>query len=162
LVIFQWLDGKDADGPNAAIPQSYISTISNILANVYGFSLKAALAVAFAQYLWRLLRTETMKVSTIELLFNIRTNFFVLLRPSALRATPVLFALAILMWSSQIAISFPPGALTVRAAQRISEVTTVVPTFNASFVRIPPCLYLSVKANKSFQTDGEWFWCRCQ
>lgn len=136
LLVFQYLDGKEADGPNQAIPQTFLSTISNILANFFGFSLRGALALAFAQYLWRLLRIETMKVSTIELLFNIRTNLLVLLRPAALKATPILFALAVLMWSSQVVISFPPGALTIQSAQRISYTEINVPTFNASFVRI--------------------------
>jgi hypothetical protein len=75
-----------------------------------------------------------MKVSTIELLFNIRTNLLVLLRPAALKATPILFALAILMWSSQVVISFPPGALTIESTQRVSFNEINVSTFNASFV----------------------------
>jgi hypothetical protein len=90
--------------------------------------------VAFVQYLWYLLRVTTMKVSTIELLFSIRSNPFILLRPAALRATPLLFALSIVMWASQIVTSFPPGAITVVTAQRTSFGMVIVPTFNASFV----------------------------
>ncbi|KAH8597659.1 hypothetical protein B0O99DRAFT_508321 [Bisporella sp. PMI_857] len=134
LLIFQYLDGKEADGLNAIFPQTYVSTTSNIIANVFGFSLRAALAVAFVQYLWYLLRAEAMKVSTIELLFSIRSNLFVFFQPAALRATPVLFMLALLMWLSQIVISFPPGAITVSSTQRIFYKMIEIPTFNASFI----------------------------
>ena len=139
LLLFRYLDGKEADGPNEVAPQSYISTASNILSNVFGVFLRAALAVAFIQHLWHLLRIQTMKVSTIELLFSIRSNPFVLLRLAALRAAPLLFVLSILMWVSQIVTSFPPGAITVITVQRISSREVVVPTFNASFVSYKLC-----------------------
>ncbi|KAG0651198.1 hypothetical protein D0Z07_2001 [Hyphodiscus hymeniophilus] len=141
LVLFRYLDGKEADGPNEVAPQSYISTASNILSNVFGFFLRAALAVAFIQYLWHLLRIQTMRVSTIELLFSIRSNPLILFRPAALRATPLLFALSIIMWASQIVTSFPPGAITVITTQKTSFGMVVVPSFNASFVS-PPVLQL--------------------
>ena len=134
LLLFRYLDGREADGPHEVAPQSYISTASNILANTFGFFLRAALAVAFVQYLWHLLRATTMKVSTIELLFSIRSNPFVLLRPAALHATPALFALSIVMWASQIVTSFPPGAITVVTTQKTTFGMVTVPTFNASFV----------------------------
>lgn len=134
LLLFRYLDGKEADGPHEIAPQSYISTASNILANTFGFFLRASLAVAFVQYLWHLLRVTTMKVSTIELLFSIRSNPFVLLRPAALRATPLLFGLSMIMWASQIVTSFPPGAITITTSQKTSFGMMVVPTFNASFV----------------------------
>lgn len=118
------------------IPQTYVSTASNVQANVFGFSLRAALAVAFVQHLWYLLREETMKVSTNELLFNIRSNVFIIFRPAALKAAPVLFALELFMWLSQIVISLPPGALTVVTAQRVTYANILVPTFNASVVSL--------------------------
>jgi hypothetical protein len=99
LLLFQYLDGKEADGPNEIAPQSYISTASNILANTFGFFLRFALGVAFVQYLWHLLRCTTMKVSTIEHLFSIRSNPFLLLRPTVISTAPILFALAIIMVS---------------------------------------------------------------
>lgn len=129
---------------------------------MFGFALRGGLAIAFAQYLWRLLRVETMKVSTIELLFNIRSNIFVLLRPAALRAAPVLFALATLMWISQVVISFPPGALTVASTQNILNITRVVPTFNASFVRrsSEPAQYCNT--DLGCDADGKRIWGRCK
>lgn len=158
LLLFRYLDGKEADGPHEVASQSYISTASNILANTFGFALRSALAVAFVQYLWHLLRITTMKVSTIELLFSIRSNPFILLRPAALRATPVLFALSVVMWASQIVTSFPPGAITVTSLQRTSFGTVVVPTFNASFVSWPSVVVREAFANL---TDGERLWCGC-
>ena len=134
LLLFRYIDGKEADGPDRVAPQSYITTASNILANLFGFALRAALAIAFAQYLWHLFRVSTMKVSTIELLFTIRTNLFLLLRPAVIHASPVLFALAALMWASQVVTSFPPGALTVIASQKTTYAMRSVPTYDAAYV----------------------------
>ncbi|KAG4440987.1 hypothetical protein IFR05_003551 [Cadophora sp. M221] len=134
LLLFRYLDGREADGPNRVAPQAYIATASNILANAFGFSLRASLTVAFCQYLWLLFRAQTMKVSTIELLYSIRTNPFQLFRGAVLRATPTLCAIATIMWLSQIASSFPPGAITVTTAQRVDFSTVSVPSFNASYM----------------------------
>lgn len=134
LILFRTLDGKDADGPLRIAPQSYVSTASNILANAFGIALKASLAIAFSQYLWHLFRVQTMKISTIELLYSIRSNPFQIFRIATLRATPTLCALALIMSLSTIAISFPPGAITISVAPRTSYRPVVVPSFNASFV----------------------------
>jgi len=142
-LFFRHIDGREADGPHRVIPQSYVTTISNILANIFGYSLKGGLAMAFVQYLWYLLRRQTMKVATIELLFTIRANPFVLFRPAALQATPLLFALAIILWALQVVVSLPPGAITVTTVQKISYSSIVVPTFNASFVRPHSTLVIS-------------------
>jgi hypothetical protein len=162
LLLFRYLDGKPADSPQEVAPQSYISTASNILANMFGFFLRAALGVAFVQYLWRLLRVETMKVSTIELLFSIRSNPFVLLKPAALKATPLLFVLSVLIWVSQILTSFPPGAITVAATQKISNSLVSIPTFNASFVRSSD-FDLQIITDMERLVDGKYFWscCKC-
>jgi hypothetical protein len=154
-MLYRYLDGKEADGPNEVAPQSYVSTASNVLANIFGFFLRTALGVAFVQYLWHLLRVSTMAVSTIELLFTIRSNPFILMRPVIWHATPSLFALAILIWASQIVTSFPPGAITVVAAQKTSFGTVVVPSFNASFVSSPSLLMIETATDMS---DGKRFW----
>jgi len=153
-LLFQYIDGRQADGPHRVVPQSYVSTISNILANTFGYSLRGGLALAFVQYLWRLLRVQTMKVSTIEMLFTIRANPFVLLRPTALKATPLLFVLAIVLWALQVVVSFPPGAITVTTVQRISYKTVNVPTFDASFVRLTTSSHSPKTDHKS--VDGKW------
>ncbi|CZS95332.1 uncharacterized protein RCO7_05773 [Rhynchosporium graminicola] len=134
LLLFQYLDGREANGPNSVAPQAYIATASNVLANAFGFSLRASLAVAFCQYLWLLFRAQTMKVSTIELLYSIRTNPFHLFRMAVLRATPTLCVMASIIWLSQIASSFPPGAITITTARRVGFQTVSVPSFNASYM----------------------------
>lgn len=130
LLTFKYLDGKQTDG----IPQSYVTTASSIMANLFGASLTAALAIAFTQWLWRLMRRTPTKVATIELLFTIRTNPFLLFRPAVIRCTPVLFLCALLTWSIYIATSLPPGALTVQLSERTYFQMVRVPTFNASEV----------------------------
>jgi hypothetical protein len=104
------------------------------MANTFGFAPRAALSVAFAQYLWHLFRVQTMKVSTIELLFAIRNNPFQIFRMSTLAASPTLCLLAAIMWALQIVTGFPPGAITVVTTQHASYEIWTVPTFNASFV----------------------------
>ncbi|CZR55289.1 uncharacterized protein PAC_05176 [Phialocephala subalpina] len=134
LILFQFINGRAADGPTPIAPQTYISTASNILANAFGVALRASLGVAFCQYLWHLFRVQTMKVSTIELLFAIRSNPFQIFRMATLRATPTLCALALLMFLSQIATGFPPGAITIEKAPRTSYEMAIVPSFDASFM----------------------------
>jgi hypothetical protein len=133
-LLFVHLDGKPADGPERIAPQTYISTASNVLSNAFGAFLKGALAVAFTQYLWRILRLSTLKVRTIETLFCIRSNPFLLFSTAAIQSTPLLFCLAALIWATQIVVGFPPGALTIESSNRTSVAIATVPTFNASFV----------------------------
>lgn len=94
------------------------------------------MAVAFTQYLWHLLRAHAMKVSTVELLFCLRTNPFHLFKYSAYKATPILCALAIFIWGTQVVTGFPPGAITVVTSQVLRYQIVPAPTFNASFVCI--------------------------
>ncbi|KAH7391398.1 hypothetical protein BKA64DRAFT_710302 [Cadophora sp. MPI-SDFR-AT-0126] len=134
LVFFQYIDGKEADGPDRIAPQAYITTASNVIANAFGFSLRASLAIAFVQHLWHLLRITSMKVSTIEALFCVRANPFLLFKAAVIRATPLLCGLASIMWASQVVTSFPPGAISVTSSQTVSFVNISVPFFNASFM----------------------------
>ncbi|TVY44929.1 hypothetical protein LSUB1_G000574 [Lachnellula subtilissima] len=134
LLFFQHIDGKEADGAHQIVSQSYVSTASNILANGYGYALRSALAIAFAQYLWRLFRVSALKVSTIEDLFLVRANPLLLLKGAVLRATPFLCSSVLLMWALQVAIGFPPGAITVVTRQKISYNITNIPSYNASFM----------------------------
>ena len=156
LLLFRYLDGREADGPNRVAPQAYITTASNILANAFGFALRASLAVAFCQYLWRLFRAQAMKVSTIELIYSIRTNPFQLFQLAVLRAAPTLCALATIMWLSQIASSFPPGAITITTAQRVEFSSVIVPNFNASYVSPyqPFSVYQMETSNNSLAKMG--------
>ncbi|KAF7863980.1 hypothetical protein EAF04_006945 [Stromatinia cepivora] len=134
LFLFIYISGKAAEGKDRVAPQTYIFTASNILANVFSFFLKTALGTSFVQYLWRLLRVQTMKVSTIDSLFGLRSNIFHMFTGAAIRASPVLCVLSIIMASMTITVSFPPGAINIVSVQRTSYNSVVVPTFNASFM----------------------------
>ncbi|KAB8304249.1 hypothetical protein EYC80_003666 [Monilinia laxa] len=134
LWLFIYISGKNADGSDRVAPQTYISTSSNILANAFSFFLKTALATAFIQYLWHLLRVQTMTVSTIEALFGLKSNLFQMFTGATIRAAPVLCVLSVIMTSMGVAVSFPPGAINVVSVQRTSYNPVVVPTFNASFM----------------------------
>lgn len=134
LGLFLYLDKRPADGKDRAAPQSYISTASNIISNAFALSLKASLAVAFTQYLWFTLRRSTLKVSTIDSLFGVRSNVFLLFDRLVISRGPFLVLIAIMMWSLQIVASFPGGALTIESTIQTWNQTMDVPTFNASFV----------------------------
>ncbi|EKD18218.1 hypothetical protein MBM_03990 [Drepanopeziza brunnea f. sp. 'multigermtubi' MB_m1] len=42
--LFRYIDGKEADGPTQINPQGYVTTTSNVLANAFGFAMRASLA----------------------------------------------------------------------------------------------------------------------
>ncbi|KAI9644828.1 hypothetical protein NHQ30_006855 [Ciborinia camelliae] len=106
---------------------------SNIISSVFGIVLNFGLGIAFCQYLWRVLRVSAMKVSTIENLFLLRSNPIVIFRAD-FKAAPLLFLLAILMWSIQIAVNFPTGAMTIAVAEKIRFDEVLVQTFDPSYV----------------------------
>lgn len=114
-----------------------MSTASVILSNAFGMSLKASLAIAFTQYLWYTLRISAMKISTIDSLFSIRDNVFLLFNPRVIVGGPELIIIAAMIWLIQIVASFPPGALTIESSTTSWNDTMNIPTFNASFVSSP-------------------------
>jgi len=134
LSLFYYLDGKIASGPNPIIPQNYVSTSSNILATAFQFTLQLSLGTTFVQYLWHMLRVCSIRVSTIEDLFSIRTSPFRMLRISTLRSAPILVCLAALIYSTYVSTGFPPGAISVESKLQTFFESRNVPTFNASFV----------------------------
>jgi hypothetical protein len=136
LALFLYLNKKPADGKTEAAPQSYISTASNVLSNTFAMSLQASLATAFTQYLWYILRTSTLKVETIEKLFIVRSSPIILLDLPAMASGPILALIAVMIWTLQIAASFPPGALTVASSNDEWNQILDVSTFNASFVGV--------------------------
>jgi len=133
LVVFIVLNDKQADGPNS-ISQSYVATLSHFLGLLFRSCLCGALIIAFTQYLWRLLRIKTVKISSIERLFNITQNPFSLAHPAVVKTAPTLFILVLFTWILPVAITFPPGALTVVSKPVWSIYDTTVPTYNASFI----------------------------
>jgi hypothetical protein len=133
LVVFIALDDKQADGPHS-ISQSYVATLSHLLGLIFRSCLCGALIIAFTQSMWRLMRIQTVKISSIELLFNIIQNPFVLAYPAVVQTAPMLFILVLFTWLLPIAITFPPGALIVVSKPVWSVYNTTVPTYNASFL----------------------------
>lgn len=108
--------------------------MSNLLANLFKALSSGALSIAFTQYLWRTMRTCTLKVSHIDTLHGIRNNPFLLADPSIVRATPVLFMTAALSWLLSIVIIYPPGSLTVGSRPFPTSQRVRVPNFDPSFI----------------------------
>jgi hypothetical protein len=129
--MFRALNYQRTDGPGS-IPQSYVAALSHAIGLLFRACLCGSLAIAYTQYLWRLMRKETIEVSSIELLHKITHNPFLLGFPEVVRTTPTLFVLALLTWFLPLAITFPPGALIVVSTPAVSNYSGVVPTYNAS------------------------------
>ena len=91
-----------------------------------------SLDVAFTQHLWHVFRAKSIKISDIELLYGIRNNAFSIARPGPVKHAPFLVILALVGWLVSIAVTYPPGALTVRPISTVSPVNTTVVYFNAS------------------------------
>lgn len=136
-LFYNYLVGKPADGPAAPVSQTYSTTVSTILSMLFGLSLRFSLGLSFTQYLWHLLRLAPLKASTIDGLFTMRSNPFLLFDPLILKKAWPLVLSAVIIYGSTIAPSFPPGALTVAQSAQVHVVQdAVVPTFNASDVSI--------------------------
>jgi hypothetical protein len=131
--MFLSLQGHLAAGPDG-IPQTYVTTASNVLATSFGIALKAALTTAFTQHLWRIFRTETLRLETVEQLYTLRSNPLSFFSFSNLQQAPGLVLLAVLIWTITIATTFPPGAITIGTKDFHTYKNVVVPTFNASYV----------------------------
>ncbi|KAF2668702.1 hypothetical protein BT63DRAFT_456342 [Microthyrium microscopicum] len=131
LGLFLYLNGKAANGPHA-IPQTYVSTTSQLLARLFSLCLSLSLAFAYVQHLWHTLRTTSVKVSDLDLLLQIRNNVFFLGHTGAFRTAPLLILLAITYWLIPIAVIYPPGALIVTPVSVNNVYSLSVPTFDAS------------------------------
>jgi hypothetical protein len=105
------------------------------------------MGACFAQHLWHLLRGPAMSLSTVEMLFVIRTNIFALLRPHGICRAPLLFLIAHLTWGLGIATIYPAGALTVVFnAQKFTE------NYNMSVMNPPVPANLDFLKSNSFST----------
>lgn len=132
FVAFHYLDGRSVE---YGISQTYVTTASNLLAYLFATSITIALSAAFCQHLWFIMRQSAFKLSTIEVLFSIRSNPLQLFRISAIKKTWILILLAIVLYIVPFATNFAPGALTVKSATIVDIVPASVPSFNASYVR---------------------------
>ena len=132
-LMFLYLRHKPAND-DGSIPQAYVSTASNLFVTAYGQTLNAALTIAFTQHLWRIFRTSTLKISTVEALYTVISNPLAFFTGEGVRRAPLLLLLALLIWTIGIATSFPPGGLTVGTIEIQSYENIKVPTFNPYYV----------------------------
>ncbi|KAF4635688.1 hypothetical protein G7Y89_g2415 [Cudoniella acicularis] len=132
LVLFRYVDGKSAEGP-FSISQTYVSVASYLITNSFSASLRASLLVAFSQHMWRIFRKQSTKVSSIENLYGLPHNFFLLFSTSIPRTSPLLFILALGTWLVSIATIYPPSALTAASTPLLSNELILVPTFNPNY-----------------------------
>jgi hypothetical protein len=131
FVFFKFLDGELADSDHS-VPQSYTVAASHLLASIFRAFLCGSLSVAFTQHLWKLLRSKSVKIATIERLFNVRQDFLMLTFPGVWNTTATLFALSLFSWLVPLPVIYPPEALTVIPSPFIELQNVTVQTFNAN------------------------------
>ncbi|KAK5988841.1 hypothetical protein PT974_10335 [Cladobotryum mycophilum] len=130
--LLRHLSGKPADGDESPITQSYLTTLSALFASAFGSCIRLSLSVAFTQYLWRLVRSLPMKISTIDNLFSLRGTPLLIFDPVVWSQAWPLVLMTIIMWVIPLATSLAPGASTVFPSSKIHVTPLTVPTFNAS------------------------------
>jgi hypothetical protein len=128
--MMRYLDGKPADDKRY-LAQRYVTSMSLLLVAAFKASLCSALAIAFTQHMWKILRNEALRVSSIESLHGVRFNPFLLGKWRVFYATPLLYLMAIIMWLLAIAVLFPPSALTIVNHRFEEENFRLVPTYEA-------------------------------
>ncbi|CAG8947949.1 unnamed protein product [Penicillium salamii] len=132
-VFYQVLTGTPTDGPESRVPQTYETTISVILSSTFTLLIHFCLGLSFTQYLWYILRRQPLAILTIEHIFTLRSNPLSLFDKTVFRRARPLVMVAIIYWFASIAMSFPPGAITVVSSlQEVHVLNADVPTFNAS------------------------------
>ena len=134
LLFFSYINGKQSSEDFSPLPQSYITTISTILVTSFATSLRLSLADAFTQYFWHILRQAPHRVITIENLFEMKDNPFLVVRNGVLGATLTLCSLVVLNVVSKVAVSFVPGALTITPQEFTNQTMLEVPFFNVSSI----------------------------
>ncbi|KAF2095130.1 hypothetical protein NA57DRAFT_79617 [Rhizodiscina lignyota] len=97
------------------------------MANAIGILLQISLGSAFTKYLWRLVRLAYYRTAFLDDLFSMRSNPLALFRVLAKRKAVILILLSLFLWTISVAVSFPPGAVTVEQATQKSE--AAVPSF---------------------------------
>ena len=146
-MLFKHLNGRQVD--TSFLTQTQVSAVSILLSTVFKAALTASMGMCFAQHLWYLLRRTAMSLSTVEMLFVIRTNIIALLNPHGIRRAPLLFFMALLIWCVGLATVYPPGALIVGfQAQEFTEPR------NLSVMNPPLPLHLDLAGDDNFPTLG--------
>ncbi|RDW81970.1 hypothetical protein BP6252_03082 [Coleophoma cylindrospora] len=156
LLFFKFLDGKIAEGPGLVFEQSYMTTISNILAACFEITIQTSLGIAFVQYLWHVLRKVALPVSTIETLFCLRSSPQLVFSGTGLRNAPMLTFIAIVIFATYIAKAFPTGAITVVTSRQSLITEMSVPTYNGSFVGNGSAVDATKFTFDTFITDGDF------
>ena len=131
------------------LTQAQVSAVSILLSTIFKAALTASVGTCFAQHLWYLLRGPAMSLSTIEMLFIIRTNIFALLKPQGIYRAPLLCLMALLTWALGIATIYPAGALTV-----VFEAQTITELRNISVMNPTPPSHLDLGGEGNFPILG--------
>jgi hypothetical protein len=90
-----------------------------------------------------------MSLSTVEMLFIIRTNIFALLSPQGISRAPLLFLMALLTWGLGIATIYPAGALIV-----VFEAQIITEHHNLSVMNPPLPPQLDLAGDDNYPTLG--------
>jgi hypothetical protein len=93
------------------------------------------------------LRKNSLKISLIEDLFQIRSNIWTLASPKVIRKAPLLFVMAALSWLVPLATIYPPTALTIQ-----SELHTTFTNVNASTMN--STLAFELEATLAFELEA--------
>ena len=131
------------------LTQAQVSAVSILLSTIFRAALTASVGTCFAQHLWYLLRGPAMSLSTVEILFIIRTNIFALLKPQGIYSAPLLCLMALLTWGLGIATIYPAGALTV-----VFDAQTITELHNLSVMNPPLPPNLDLAGDVNFPTLG--------
>lgn len=130
FIFFQFLDKQLVQ---ESIPQTYVSNIANAVVRLFSLSLGLASSTAFTQILWRKLRQNYLKVSTIDRLMSVPTAATELLSWEMPQATTTLWFFGLLLQLIPLATIFPPGSLIVSPRLVSKSENISVPVFVVRF-----------------------------
>lgn len=105
------------------------------MANVVGILVQVCLGSVFTQYLWRMVRTTSYTTVSLDDMFSMRSNPLAMCRALFKLEAGILIMLSLFIMLTSIAVSFPPGAITVKRDTSITNMT--VPSygiFNVSII----------------------------
>jgi hypothetical protein len=145
FILVKHLNGRPVD--TSFLTQTQVSAVSILLSTIFKAALTASMGMCFTQHLWYLLRGTAMSLSTIETLFVIRTNMLALLSPQGIWRAPLLFFMALLIWSVGLATIYPPAALIV-----VFQAHTFTEPHNLSVMNPPLPLHLDLAGEDNFPT----------
>ena len=109
-LFYTYLNNREVD--TAAIPQNWTIRIGNAIAYLFKTALVAAIAVAYAQGFWYVVRRRSLKIGSLDYIFGVLYNPFLLFNAKLLPKTSLLFGLAAVSWLLPISAVFSPGTLT--------------------------------------------------